>query len=87
VEAEVELGGLSPDDVAVEAVSGKIGSNRDLYDTQVVALQHCGGEGSRHRFRGAIHCDAAGHQGFTVRVVPKNDSIQVKHELPLVRWQ
>ncbi|HMS54693.1 MAG TPA: alpha-glucan family phosphorylase [Fimbriimonadaceae bacterium] len=87
IEAEGELDGLSPDEVSVEVVYGRIGANRDLLDTSSVALEHCGGEGSRHRFRGAMPCEGPGHRGFTVRVVPRNGNIAVKHELPLVRWQ
>lgn len=85
--ADVTLGSLTPDDVQVEAVVGKIGPNRDLVDTTVIPMQYAGPSGTAHKFEAKIKCDSAGYRGYTVRVLPKYDPIVVSHELPLVRWE
>ncbi|HLK15174.1 MAG TPA: alpha-glucan family phosphorylase, partial [Fimbriimonadaceae bacterium] len=45
LKATVSLGQLTPDDVAVEAIVGKIGANRDLMNTEAVRLTPAGKEG------------------------------------------
>jgi len=87
VSANVALGSLSPDDVSVQLVIGRIGPNRDLVDTEVKAMKMTGRDNDAYTFEGTILCDRAGHHGYTVRVVPHNDNIVVAHELPLVRWE
>ncbi len=87
VTADIALGPLSPDDVSVQLVIGKIGSNRDLVATEVKTMKLSGQRDNVHTFEGNIICDLAGHHGYTVRVVPHNDNIVVAHELPLVRWE
>ena len=87
VSADVALGSLSPDDVTVQLVVGKIGPNRDLVETQVLSMNHVGSSESLHKFEGTMKCDRPGHQGYTVRIVPNNANIVVPHELPLVRWE
>ena len=86
--AEVELGSLNPTDVKVEAVLGKVSGNRDLVNTEVVELGY--GEAvsaTAHRFSARVRCDAPGHRGFVVRVVPAHPDVDVSHELPLVAWE
>lgn len=87
VRALVELGGLSPEDVRVEAVVGRIGPNRELSDCSVSILELSGHENGGFVFGGSIACDRAGHQGYTVRVVPHNTAIRVPSELNLVAWE
>jgi starch phosphorylase len=87
VRVVVALGSLSPDDVAVEAVVGKISANRDLTATQSISLSPAGSAGDATVFEGAIVCDSPGHRGYTVRVVPKHEIVSVPHELPLVVWE
>ena len=85
--AAVALGQLSPEDVAVEAIVGKIGANRDLTNTEAVRLAAGSKEGDSTIFEGSITCDRAGYRGYTIRVVPKHDLVSVAHELPLVIWE
>jgi len=87
VTVAVELGVLSPDEVSVEAVFGQIGPNRDLLDAHVVPLELSGRDEWLHTFSGSIPMDRAGHRGYTVRVVPRNADVDVRHELPLATWE
>ncbi|MFI5386425.1 MAG: alpha-glucan family phosphorylase [Fimbriimonadales bacterium] len=87
VKATVHLGNLSPDDVAVEAVSGKIGPNRDLVSTQVNRLSKVGQDGDSTTFEGTVRCESPGYCGYTVRVVPTHPDVDVASELSLVCWE
>lgn len=86
IRAEVSLGGLSPEDVRVQAVVGKVGSQRDLVDANIIDLQpEPSPEGSV--FSGDVPCSDMGHRGYTVRMIPHNVDVAVPNELPLVRWE
>jgi glycogen phosphorylase len=87
IASEVSLGSLATEDVSVQLVVGKIGPNRDLVETDVYPMTHVGTTDSTQRFEATIKCDAPGHRGYTVRVVPNNPNIVVPQELPLVRWE
>lgn len=87
VRATVALGQLSPDDVAVQAVSGKIGPNRDLVQEVVNDLIPSGQQGDSFVFEGTVRCDSAGYCGYTVRIMPKHRDVDVASELNLVCWE
>ncbi len=87
LQAGIELNGLSVDDVDVQAVIGRIGPNREIIDAKLVSMAHKSADGSLHVFEGSLVCGSAGHQGYTVRVVPKHADVNVAHELTLVTWE
>lgn len=87
VQATIHLGTLTPQDVSVEAVSGKIGPNRDLVETVVYPLALTGEAGSDFTFEGSVRCDSPGYCGYTVRVVPNHPHVHVASELNLVSWE
>lgn len=87
VNAEVNLGTLTPDDVRVQAIVGKIGPNRELIHTESRDLAFVKQGDGRYTFTGEIAALRPGHQGYTVRVVPWHDHISVPSELPLVSWE
>ena len=86
--AFVSLGSLSPDDVAVEVVHGRVkGSEDDLVDPHVVRLSVAESyEGGRHRFDGSVALDHTGPFGYTVRVLPANEHLATDAELGLVTY-
>ncbi len=87
ITVKVALGALTPEDVRVEALVGKAGSNRELVGTRVEKLVSAGTEGSTALFTGEVACDVPGHQGYTVRVVPFHPDIESPAELQLVAWE
>jgi starch phosphorylase len=85
VRAFVSLDGLSPDDVQVEVVHGRVTASDELGDTQAVALRHAETyEGGRHRFEGDLRLARTGAFGYTVRVLPRHESLASPAELGLV---
>jgi starch phosphorylase len=85
--ALVDLGNLSPEEVSVQAVVGKVGPNREIQNTRVEELCPAGQQDGNQVFKGTVVCDAAGYQGYTVRIVPKNADVSVPSELNLVAWE
>ena len=70
----VSLGELTPDDVDVQVLHGKIDSNDVLTDVTVKDLALADTyDGGRYRFDGDIQLDRGGPFGYTVRVIPRND--------------
>ena len=71
VRAAVQLAGLNPADVAVEAVVGRVGETDDLADTVTVPMEHVGqADGDGDRFEAVVKLPHAGLTGYTVRVLP-----------------
>ncbi len=87
ITTQVHLGQLSADDVRVQAVTGKVGMNRELIDTEPIDLDFVAYEDSMAIFRGNIECTHPGHQGYTIRVVPKHADVSIPAELNLAKWQ
>ena len=87
VRAHVQLGTLSPDDVAVQVVYGHAVHGDELAETESVELTAAEGadEGSTERvYSGTVPLGRAGSFGYTVRVVPKNRFLASSAELGLV---
>ncbi len=85
--AVVNLGSLTPEDVKVQAVVGKIGPNRELVRTRVQDLSFVEIEDGKFVFQGSILCDLVGHQGYSVRVVPFHEDVAIPSELSLITWE
>lgn len=85
VTAEIELGSLSPEDVRVQVVAGKVGPNRDLIETVSIDMT-AKGKGDSRTYVASLDADLRGHRGYTVRIVPHHDAIEVASELALVAW-
>jgi glycogen phosphorylase len=82
VRAAVRLGGLSPKDVTVEAVVGRVGETDDLADTVTVAMEHVGeADGMGERFESVVKLPHAGLIGYTVRVLPAHPLLASPGEL------
>ena len=87
VRAFVSLGELTPDDVDVQVVHGRIGNDDNLVDTHIESLAHAETyEGGRHRFEGSVRLSATGPFGYTVRVLPKNPHLASPAELGKVTY-
>jgi starch phosphorylase len=85
VRAFVSLGDLSPNDVDVQVVHGRIWHEDDLVDTTSDSLTVAETyEAGRHRFEGKVALSTTGPFGYTVRVLPKNEHLASPAELGLI---
>lgn len=85
VKAYISLGELSPQDVEVQVVHGKVSEADELGAFTVAALAPTETfEAGRHAFAGDVRLDASGPFGYTVRVVPKHKGLSSIADVGLV---
>ncbi|MGB9308644.1 MAG: glycosyltransferase family 1 protein [Mycobacterium sp.] len=84
--ATVQLAGLSPDEVTVQAVVGRVDSGDVLLDPVTVEMSYTGSaEGGNQVFATTTPLPVAGAVGYTVRVLPQHPMLAAANELGLVR--
>ncbi len=79
------LAGLGRDDVAVQALHGRVDADdllTDLHATDLAAAEAY--DGDRVRFEGSIDLDRTGPFGYTVRIVPRHGGLVSAAEMGLV---
>jgi starch phosphorylase len=85
VRASVALGELTPADVAVEVVCGRVGDNDEITEPVVSPLAlDSGSGGGVARYAGTARLGRPGPFGYTVRVVPRHPLLASDAELGLV---
>jgi starch phosphorylase len=81
----VSLGELTPDDVDVEVVHGRVAAEDQIVDRVRVPLEVGETyEGGRYRFDGHLTLERTGPFGYTVRVLPRHPALAAPAELGLV---
>ena len=83
VRAQVALGGLTPEDVTVQLVHGRVGQSDELVEPAIVAMTADKKSGV---YKSTFSCETAGRYGFTVRVLPHHAEIANPVEAGLVTW-
>ena len=82
--AEIDLAGLSPDDVDVQAAYGRVDETNGLHDVQTLPLAYAGDGDGLGRWEGTVPLERTGAFGYTVRVLPKNSLLATEAELGVV---
>ena len=70
--ASLDLAGLTPSDVRVEAVVGRVGAHGELEDTQVLTLAPAGQQESHFMFGRDFAPFTTGRLGYALRVSPNH---------------
>ena len=87
VRAKVQLGDISPDDVAVEVLYGVICGDQSMCEGKPVRLKYTGTSEGRATFEGSLPTRATGRHGYAVRIRPENPDL-VHPLTPLVMvWE
>jgi starch phosphorylase len=86
VTARVQLGGVDPKHVRVEAYHGE-SENGGIKNPTVTVLNenNQNGDGS-YIYRGAVPASESGAYGFSIRVLPTHPHLMQAHELRLIAW-
>src|SRR3954452_5913090 len=82
--AEVELPGVEPGDVQVQAAYGRVDDSDGLHQVTTVPMTHEQTEGSRHWFTATVPLERTGAFGYTVRVLPHSARMADPAELGVV---
>ncbi|MEU0057148.1 glycosyltransferase family 1 protein [Streptomyces sp. NPDC006334] len=82
----LSLGDLTPDDVEVQAVSGRVDEEDRITDATTVPLKPAGApdSGNRWTYEGPLSLDRTGPYGYTVRVLPTHPLLATNAELGLM---
>jgi starch phosphorylase len=84
VSALVRLGALEPDDVEVQLVTGRVGSDDQLREPRITAFPAGSDvDGGLRRYEGTVEARRAGAIGYTVRVVPHHPLLVSTAEMGL----
>ncbi|CAM3553887.1 alpha-glucan family phosphorylase [Smaragdicoccus niigatensis] len=78
--AKVDLAGLGPDDVLVEAVLGRVAASDELTDVVAFPMTSV----SPGQYEATIEVPVSGAVGYTVRVLPRNELMAHSAEFGLV---
>ncbi|MCD6395395.1 MAG: alpha-glucan family phosphorylase [Planctomycetes bacterium] len=89
VVAEVKMGRLSPDDIAVEIYHGKVDSAGEITSGEVVRMEFASCDEAEKicTFNGAIPCRISGQHGFAIRVMPKHADLLEPYEPGMILWE
>ncbi|HTY71418.1 MAG TPA: alpha-glucan family phosphorylase [Actinomycetes bacterium] len=81
----VSVGSLTPDDVRVEVVHGRVDDNDRIIVPSESALEPAEEyEDGRWRYEGTLTLERAGSFGYTIRVLPRNELLASPAEMNLV---
>ena len=72
VKAAVNLAGLTPRDVRVEVVMGRIGTNGSLEDVEVMVVPVTGQQGDVAVFEAELTPERTGRLGYALRISPNH---------------
>jgi starch phosphorylase len=87
VRAAIDLAGLTPEDVRVELVLGRVDSSGHLEDTEVVVLPAVDRQGSVAVFGKDIVPERTGRLGYALRISPNHfDDPQARPCSSLLKW-
>ncbi|MEN3360531.1 MAG: glycogen phosphorylase, partial [Mycobacteriales bacterium] len=82
--SEVDLGGLAPDDVDVQAAYGRVDDTNKLHEVRTMSMTCVGDSDGLHRYEGTVPLERTGAFGYTVRVLPHNELLAAESELGVV---
>ena len=88
VEAEVDLGKLTPEDVSVQLFSGPLDTHGMLIGGDFVAMTPATGTNGKglYKFSGEMAYEASGERGVSVRVLPQNEYLVNPLLTGLIVW-
>jgi glycogen phosphorylase len=87
VRAEVHLGPVRPDEVAVELYHGAVDANQQIVNgtpIPMICLERS--EDETYTFTGSIPCSSSGLRGYALRVLPKHEDLSNAYEPGLILW-
>ncbi len=87
ISARVWLGFLSPQDVSVEVYFGRLDSDDQFIDGEIIPMQPAGQSDGAVLYRGLINVRFHGRCGYAIRVLPKHPNLVHPYTPSLIRWE
>ena len=88
INAEVDLGSLTPEDVELHIYFGKLIGNGDTQKNSYAVLENIPAKGKTkiYSYKGDVNCEETGQFGYTLRILPKHKLLINPFELGLIKW-
>jgi len=87
VEVTLDMGELSPNDLAVQLYAGPINATGQIENPSVVPMQPAKPLAqNRHLYTCTLTCQSSGRHGFAVRVLPGLADLASPYEPGLIQW-
>ncbi len=88
VRLHVYLDAITPDDVRVEIVSGRINAQEQLINFSPISatLENNQGKDGLYIYQAEIECRESGRFGITARIIPKNENLLHTFKPKLISW-
>ncbi len=90
VEALIDLGDLSPDEVLVQLYYGKLNTRGEIdgFSGEAIDMKVAknGNDGNVHTFKGTVTYTESGDRGISVRVVPQHKFLTTPFQSNLITW-
>ncbi|MGE5429629.1 MAG: alpha-glucan family phosphorylase [Syntrophomonadaceae bacterium] len=88
VKAEINLSGLTPDDVEIQIYYGSVDRQNIAHANSFVTMQSEKGKAKNnvYTYKGAIVCQQSGQFGFTARILPKHPLLNSSFDMGLIAW-
>ena len=89
VSAKINLGRLTPEDIAVEIYHGIVDSAGDIQGGEGSRMEYQGSddETAIANFAGTIPCRLSGQHGFAIRILPKHEDLIEPYEPGMILWE
>ena len=87
VAARVDLAGLDPADVRVEAFHSSLHPDGTLRTGRGVPLELTGSRTGTTSTAATVPARTSGLHGYAVRVLPRHEDVLIPNELPLITWE
>lgn len=90
IQAQIHLGRLNPEDIAVQIYHGRVDSSGRIEDGQVSEMTYVADSINGDRiaeFNGVIPCRVSGRHGFALRILPKHPDLVEAYEPGMVLWE
>lgn len=88
IEAEIDLGNLTPADILVQVYYGPVEKQENANVNDVAVMESSGRKNKNgfYKFTGILKTELSGQQGYTIRIMPKHDMLIHPFELGLIYW-
>jgi len=85
IRAWLSLAPLLPQDIAIEVVFGRIGTDFTIQEEGAVPMQYVStGENNLSLFEGVVPCLSSGKLGFAIRILPRHRDLPNPYQMGLV---
>jgi starch phosphorylase len=90
ISIDVSLGEITPDDVSIELVSGRLNAQEQITHFKPIILNQQSGTKAAHNgvytFSGEVTLAESGRFGISARIIPKNDTLPHTIRPKLISW-